>query len=305
MTRTQHLLSVVVPCWNALPHLEQCLQAVLRTRPAATELIVVDDGSSTDPGPLLARLAPNVTSIRLGANLGFTAATRAGVEVARGEFLALLNSDVVVSPGALAELCLFLQRSPGHGAAAPLVLGLDGRPRRSCRRLPEVLDTLLEESALGRLPLARRRRDRYLLEELDPLVEQDVEQPAAACLVVRRAAWDEVGGLDACMALYFSDVDLCLRLRAAGRPIRYLPTATVVHEGGVSAAGHPETFRRWQRDRIAYFRKHRGWSGHTAACAATAWRVLEECLRAGRLEPRERRNARRRLLSDLVALAGH
>ncbi len=91
-----------------------------------------------------------------------------------------------------------------------------------------------------------------------------------------------MGGLDERLPLFFNDVDLCLRLARAGRPIRLLTEAEVVHHGGASTSQLDDFAARWHRDRLAYYRKHHGWAAGVwvKACTTFAWvdHVLRGCV---------------------------
>lgn len=101
------------------------------------------------------------------------------------------------------------------------------------------------------------------MRDFDHLQSRDVEQPPAACMMMRRREFLDMGGLDPTLSLYFNDVDLCRRLWEAGRRIRYLADAEVFHYRGASTGGLDESWKNtvFFRNREAYYRKHHGFWG--------------------------------------------
>jgi GT2 family glycosyltransferase len=229
----------VVPSWNTRAHLERCLAATRRARlelEGALELVVVDDASDDGSAAWVAGAVPEARLLVNARNLGFTAATRRGLEVAHGEYVLLLNADCELLPGSLPALVAFLDRSPAHAAAAPQLVDAEGATLRTCMNLPRLATALWHGTPLERWRPASRELRRYFARELDHERDADVEQPPGACLLVRRAVLERLGGLDPAMELYFSDVDLSRRLRDAGLCTRYLASARAVHAVGASAA---------------------------------------------------------------------
>ena len=258
-------VSAVVPSYRTPEELARCLAAVERARGelhsdsgGELELIVVDDASRDGSAEWVGATHPRARIVVHARNLGFTAAVNRGLALARGEYALLLNADCELAPGALVRLARFLDASPAHAAAAPRLVDAAGRTLASCMNLPRLATALWHGTPLERLfPRAREPR-RYFAREFDHEVEADVEQPPAACLLVRRRLLEELGGLDPRMELYFSDVDLSRRLADAGWRTRYLPAAEARHAVGCSTRQRPDRLLRWHLDRLEYYRRHHG-----------------------------------------------
>jgi GT2 family glycosyltransferase len=252
-------VSVVVPSWNVRAHLAECLGAVSAARAeVALELVVVDDASSDGSAELVAREFPWARLEVHGQNQGFTAAVNRGLAAARGEYVLLLNADAALRPGALGRLVAFLDAHPDYAAAAPRLVGPDGGTLRACMGLPRLATALWHGTPLERWWPAARELSRYFARDLDPERDADVDQPPGACLLVRRALLEELGGLDRRLLLYFSDVDLSRRLGDRGWRTRYLAGAAARHQVGASTAQRPDRLLVWHRDRLAYYRIHHG-----------------------------------------------
>jgi len=259
-------VSVVVVNWNDRERLERCLRSLAS---AALDVVVVDNASDDGSADMVAREFPAVRLMRRSANDGFAVGVNAGVAASAMPFALVLNPDTEVAPPAVARLADTLTAHPRAGAVGGLLVDVANRPQAgfTVRRFPTLalflVDLLLVDEIWPGNPATRR----YLYSDLDldGDVPVDVDQPAAACLLVRRAAFDAVGGFDeGFRPAWFEDVDFCRRLRSAGWRILLEPRARVIHEGGVSmrALGHVAFSRIWYRNLLRYVRKHHGAAGH-------------------------------------------
>ena len=253
-------VSIVIVSWNSRPMLQRCLQSLAGS---PIEIIVVDNASADGSADLVARDFPAITLIRASENLGFAGAANRGWRTAQGEFVLILNPDVEVPPGAVECLARFLETHPGYGAAAGRLVDADGRFQRgfSVRRFPTLasiaMDLLLVDAVWPANPATRH----YLALDVDDRLTQAVEQPAAACLMVRREILARIDGLDeGFYPAWFEDVDLCRRIAATGRSIAFVADATFPHEGGgaMRALGLTRFSRIWYTNLRRYVGKHHG-----------------------------------------------
>jgi GT2 family glycosyltransferase len=285
-------LSVVVPAWNTRELLLECLASLEEACEGGAEIVVVDDASTDGSADAVALAFPRVVLVRNPENRGFAAAVNAGVARATREFVLLLNADARVEEGALESMLGFLRNAPGYAACAPRLVGADGATQRSCMRLPSLWTPLFFSTPLQRWWPHSPELERYFYADFDHEHDADVEQPPAAALLLHRAEYLELGGLDERLRLFFNDVDLCLRLARGGRKIRYLAGARVMHHGGASTRQLSDFAARWHADRLAYTRKHHGvlaglW---VKLCTSFTWtdhvvRTLLARARGARAEP--------------------
>lgn len=251
-------LSIVIPSWNTRELLKSCLRSLEASLPHSSEVIVVDNGSTDGSARMVAQEFPGARLVRNTRNLGFTVACNQGVSLARGNYIALLNSDALVEGDALRRMLLFLECNPYYGACVPRLLNLDGSTQRSMQRLPSIWTPLFTGTPLERwMPNSPERRRCQAL-DFDYERVGEVENPPAVCLMLRRTALGEDKPLDEKLWLAFSDTDLCRRLWYTGWRIAYLPQARVQHFGGASASQMVDYDANWQRCRLEYFRKHHG-----------------------------------------------
>src|SRR3990172_9168390 len=197
--------SIIIVTFNPAEPLEACLRSV---SDPDWERIVVDNASRDDT-LARARAVAGVQVIGNRENRGFAAG---------GELLLFLNPDMVAEPGALAALRAAVAPE-GVAAAGGRLLNPDGTTQVGFagRRFPPLAGAPAETLLLNRLFPGNLWNRRYRCLEFDYDRPAEVEQPAGACLLVHRSAWDAVGGFDESFhPLWFEDVDLCRRLRVRG-----------------------------------------------------------------------------------------
>lgn len=228
-------VTVAVVSWNTRELLLRCLRSLREeARAGRAEVWVVDNGSG-DGSPAAARAeAPWAKVVEPGENLGFGPAVNLVASRTRSPWLLAANADVALEPGAL-ETMLQAGADPRVGAVAPRLLLRGGETQHSVYPLPTVTFTLLFN--LGVYRLSRRTADRLCLEGWwDPARPRAVPWAIAACLLLRRSAYDAVGGFEDRQWLYAEDLDLGWRLHDHGWITRYEPSARVRHESGAATA---------------------------------------------------------------------
>ena len=254
MNGPRHIMSVVsiiIVSFNARGDLERCLASLHASPPAASHDIVVVENESSDGSAAAARRWPDVTVIEVGSNIGFAAANNAGMRATSGTNLLLLNSDTIVPAGAIDRLLAELEQQPEVAVVGPRLVDASGRAELSFGRM------------MGPFNEWRQKR-RARSGAVDELTKhrQYPDWVSGACLLVRRADAEAVGGLDERYFMYAEDVDFCAAIRARGRRILFAPDVEVVHLRGRSAASAPAATRAaYRRSQLAFYEKHhRGWA---------------------------------------------
>lgn len=257
----------VIVCHGASAVLERAVDALLAD-PAVERVILVDNGR-TDGQPARVRQerGDRVVLAGDGANVGFGAGVNAGARSARAEFLAIVNPDCVAGPGAVGRLLRTLDADRSASAAGGLLLNEDGSEQEGGRRrVPSLVHAVARRLRLHRAPLLGARLDFNDASRPLPAGPEAVDALSGAFMVVRRDRFAEVGGFDERFFLHFEDLDLCVRLRAAGGTLLFDPASSAVHRKGESSAAVP-LFVAWHKHRsfILFRRKHaRGIGGWCA-----------------------------------------
>lgn len=233
-------VSVIIVNWNTREHLRRCLKAILEAQSdrhgteIAIEVIVVDNASADGSAEMVRQEFPQVKLVANERNIGYAAANNQAAVVAQGQFFLLLNPDAEVTPNAIARLVAFAQMHPDAGAVAPKLIYPDGRLQPSVRSFPTPAALVFAALGLDKLFPRSRVLGRYRMAWFHYDRVAEVDQPMASALLVRRAAWEQIGGMDATLRIFFNDVDFCWRLKMTGWRIYFLPDAVVVHHHGAS-----------------------------------------------------------------------
>jgi len=241
------------------------------------EIIVVDNGSSDDTATVLPPEFPSVQLIRSEINLGFARACNLAARRAHGEFLLLLNSDARLEPGALGRAVQFMRATPDCAVAGAQLLSLDGTRQNSIANFPTLSTELLNKSLLRQLfPKRFPGKERPLAEATE------VESVVGAFFLIRKAAWDALGGFDERFFFFFEETDFCLQARRRGWKVFHLPQVRVWHEQGGTAKQSTAAARiEYWRSRYAYFAKNEGWGTRTLLAVVLPARLLVEWLASG------------------------
>jgi len=239
-------VTTAVVSWNTRELLLRCLQSLQSdVEEGVAQVWVVDNGSSDGSAAAAREAAPWAEVLEPGENLGFGRAVNLVAERSDTPWLACANADVAPEPGALRTL-LEAGEDERVGCVAPRLVLPDGSTQFSLHSLPTLAFTLALNLGLHRL--SRSLLERMLLPGYyDMNIPRDVAWAVGAFLLLRRSAFDAVGGFDARQWMYAEDLDLGWRLRDGGWITRYEPRARVLHAWEAATAG---AFGEQRRDRF-------------------------------------------------------
>jgi GT2 family glycosyltransferase len=213
------IVSLIIVVYNGRPYLDGCLDSLRRTLPAATEVIVVDNGSTDGSAALVRARMPEARLLVNETNRGFAAACRQGADQARGEFLVFLNQDVRAEPGWL-EALLEPFRDPTVGLTTPTILWMDD---------PERIQSCGQDVHYTGLVFARNFGASRAAVTGAPFA--DVAAVSGAAFAIRRKVWEELGGFTDMFYMYYEETDLSWRAGRAGYRCLHVPASVVYHAG--------------------------------------------------------------------------
>ncbi len=241
-----------------------CLDSIYKTLPEGRFEIIVVDNSSDDPGMReLTQRYPDLSVLSNPENRGFAKANNQGAAAAKGRWLVFLNPDTELTENAIAGMQAHLEAHPKVGVIAPKVLNLDGSLQYSCRRFPTLWTGLFNRySMLSRLFPSNRFTRRYLMTDFDHNAVREVDWVSGCFMMMRRDAFERIGGFDESYFLFNEDVDLCRAMQSRGYSVVYFPQATVYHEIGSSYRRvPPRLIIERHRGMKHYFKKHHAAAG--------------------------------------------
>jgi GT2 family glycosyltransferase len=244
-------VSALIVSYNTRDLLLEAIGSVVEQD--SVETIVFDNASRDGSPEAVAQRFPLVHLIRSQTNVGFAGGVNRAGACARGEALLVLNSDAKLLPGALDQLLGLLDTTPHAALVGPALRYPDGRPQAAAFRFPGLAQVALDLFPVPRLtdtPLNGRIHSR----EPAP-----IDHPLGACMLIRRAAWQDVGPLDEGYFMYLEEIDWCRRARARGWQVWHQPAAVAIHHGGSSTSQHARAmYGQLWRSRLRYYARHHG-----------------------------------------------
>lgn len=266
-------ISTIIVSYNTRELLRDCLDSLRRVT-LPNRVVVVDCASHDGSAEMVRTAFPEVLLLEPGRNLGFAGANNLGL-AALGlialdgqptladmppDYVLLLNPDTLVRENAIEQMVAFLEAHPRVGAVGPRLLNPDGSYQAAAFRFPTLSMTVLDLFPPGEVLPGRLYNSwwhgRYPQEQRDS-EPFPIDHPLGACILARRAAVEQIGGLDDGFFMYAEEVDWCYRMRQAGWAIWQVPAAQIVHFGGASTSQlRSRMFITLYESRLRFFRKH-------------------------------------------------
>lgn len=258
-------VSIVIVNYNQKNLLKECLKGILLVKPKLNyEIIVVDNNSTDGSQEIIKNYESKIENFKYifnKKNLGFASGCNAGIKIAQGKYILILNPDIVVLENSIEEIYKFMEENQDVGIAGPKLLNPDHSIQPSCYRYPTLLIPILRRTFLGKFKWAKKKMDQYLMADFDHLKKKEVDWLLGACLMIRKKMLDEIGLFDERFFLYFEDVDLCRRAKAVGWKVYYYPSSEMVHYYQRASASQQSIFSKitWIHilSAIKYFLKWR------------------------------------------------
>lgn len=250
-------LSVIIVSHGHERMLPACIDALrLGLAGLTAEIIVIDNLQS---GAVAAALrGADVRLVENKAPVGFAANVNSGAAIAVGSRILLLNPDTRHQAGRLADIVAFLDARPDVGVVGCTLLNPDGTIQQSYRRFPTLGFLLVRGLGADRWPWQPQFYRRGLMEGEPPHHAHPVDWVFGAFMLLRRADFERLGGMDESFRLYYEDVDLCHRFRGAGLATYVIPEVRLVHDHIRASAASPLSA---------------AWRWHVASAARYFWKT--------------------------------
>ena len=294
-------ISFIIVNWNTKELLLECIASIYQTvKEIAFEIWVVDNGSSDGSVEAVKEKYPRIKIIENRTNLGFAAANNLALKRMGGHYALKLNTDTILTEGAVRALHNFMQGNPEAAIACGQLLNQDGSKQNSIANFPSLLSLMSNETVL-RILLPRRFPSKR--REYGTPIE--IESCIGACMLIRKKAVDEVGFLDERYFFFLEETDWAYRMKKAGWKIFFVPTARIFHAQGKSVGIRTDARIMFYRSRYLFFRKWR-LGPYPLVCFAVFSRLLTNTLLsllgvALTLGLRKRLNSKFRTCIQLIA----
>jgi GT2 family glycosyltransferase len=241
-------IAVVVVGINSRDYVTRCLASARCAEWGAYShaIVYVDNGSSDGSVEMVRADFPETVVVANERNVGFCQACNQAVAAVDSRYIYLLNNDTVVLTESIRLLVEHLDRTPHAAAAANRLLNPDLSDQWSARRFPTGVNGLFGRRTLlgGIFPKTAIVRDYLYKAQMAGSQPFEVDWVPGSCTMVRREAYEQVGGLPTNMH-YWSDAVFCDRLHRRGWSIHVVPTAPLIHDEGQGTGGKSPSLRRW------------------------------------------------------------
>jgi len=243
MTTEKNLtvFDIIIVNYNTTDYLSRCLRSVYDSLDSLPAMIFVQDNGSVDNVERVTSLFPEVILSRNATNIGYSKAVNNALRVSSASYVVLLNPDSYVMQGFFENALHHMKENSQVGILGPKILNSDGSVQGSARSFPSPITGLFGRNTLltKLLPNNRFSRQNVITKRSDGITPIEVDWVSGACMVVRKAAIDDVGPLDERFFLYWEDADWCRRMWGSGWKVVYYPQAAVMHYVGGSSEKLP------------------------------------------------------------------
>lgn len=254
------MISTITVNYKTVDYVETLLESLFRFhKKENVEVIVVDNGSGDDLSKLEEKY-PEAKFIYSKTNLGFAGGCNLGAKYAHGDFLLLLNPDVVFVDEALTKIETAMNNNPDVGVGGISLKNLDGTQQACVWRFPTPVDQLLLLAKVPHLIPSIRPVARWRMEDFDYSQSQDVDQVMGAFFCIRKGVYEKLHGLDDGFFLWYEEVDFAKRTVDSGYRVRYFADIQAKHKKG-SSFERVTTYRKQEMVRRSlrrYMKKHYG-----------------------------------------------
>ena len=259
-TTTTPTLSIIIVSWNTKELVIDCLESVRASFvDASLEIILVDNASADGTADLVKQRFKDVNVVQNEANLGFAKANNIGLRVSSGEYLCLINSDVVVPPDCLQRMLAYMRQHPDVGMLGPKMVLCDGSVGQSCMRFPTPWNWFCRALALDSMVKGSRLFGDFMMSGLDHDTTTEVDILTGWFWMVRRDSLEQVGLLEEQFFMYGEDIDWPKRFHDQGWRVVFYGEAQALHRCAASSSHAPTRFYiEMNRANMQYFHKHHG-----------------------------------------------
>lgn len=201
------------------------------------ETIVADSATEEETALMMKDEFPEVVFVPSRENIGFGGAARNGYGVSSGEYVLILNGDIIVKKDSIETLLDYVEKNPEVGIVGPKLLNFNETFQMSCFRFYTPLTILYRRTFLGRFGFAKKHLDRFLMKGFDHKTIKEVDWLMGSALMTRRSMVEEVGLFDPRFNMYFEDTDWCRRFWEKGYKVIFNPDSQMYHYHGRGSAG--------------------------------------------------------------------
>lgn len=231
-------LSIIITSYKQPDLLKVCINSIKKNITLSDyEIIEIDCASEEDTRMMIKESFPEVKFYAFKENVGYQALVKKGYELSRGDYILIMNGDIIVKPGAIEKLLNYIKNNPKAGIVGPQLLNFNETLQYSCFRFYTPLTIIYRRTPLGKCGFAQKRLDNFLMKDFDHKSTKEVDWLMGSALMTSRIAIEKVGLMDSRYRMYFEDVDWCRRFWEEGYRIVYYPESKMYHYHGKGSSG--------------------------------------------------------------------
>lgn len=224
------MLSIIITHHKTPELLDLCLKSIKDTvKNIKKEIIVVDSESKEEIEELLREKHPGVKYIPFKKNVGYSKLVNAGLRKVKGDYILILNADIIILEGSISGMLKYMKNHPRVGILAPQLLDFTNNVQISCFSEPSLGAILARRTFLGKLKWGKKVLNRFTISNWDRKSIKEVDWVQGSAMMIRKKAIKKVGPWDERFFMYFEDADWCRRFWQKGYKVVYLPSAKMAH----------------------------------------------------------------------------
>ena len=235
-------LSIIIVSYNVKDYIKQCLRSIYRSDLSKNlfEIIIIDNDSHDGTVDDIKTSFDDICIIENNLNEGFSKAVNKGIKKANGDFICLLNPDVIINENTFSTLINYLKLNNNVGCVGPKIINVDGTIQHSCKRsFPTPLNALFRLFSLDKIFPKSKFFGKYNLTYLDINKIHKVDAISGAFMIFNKSIINQVGYLDEDFFMFGEDIDFCFRIKNKGYDIVYNPETEIMHYKGESVKSAP------------------------------------------------------------------
>lgn len=226
-------LSIIITNYKNPNLLKLCIDSIIKNvKKVEYEIIVADSATEEDTEMLMRENYPNVKFFPFEENVGFQKLVKTGIENSSGEFLLILNGDILIRDEAVEKMLDYLKLNPAVGMLGPKLLNFNGTSQDSCFRFYKPVTIVYRRTVLGRFSFAKKHLDWFLMRDCDLTKPCEVDWLMGSATMIPKKALEKVGLLDPRFFMYMEDVDWCRRFWENKFKVVFFPLAEMLHYHG-------------------------------------------------------------------------
>jgi len=224
------MLSIIITHHRTPVLLKLCLKSIKENIGSIEyEIIVVDSQSEQTTRNLIEEKFPEAQFIPFQKNVGYAKIVNAGIKACKGEYILILNADIISLRESIGRMLEFIQGHPEVGMVGPQLVTFSNKIQNSCFSFPTIGAILSRRTFLGKLSWGKKKISQFLMDKQDLNSIKEVDWVQGSTMLVSKEAIEKVGLMDERFFMYLEDADWCRRFWQNGYQIIYLPTVQMAH----------------------------------------------------------------------------